>query len=158
MAPCSSTSEPFVANEDYLATGCSHGGGVVTQWAVQEIDHPARTFAVSGANLSIHCTYHFGFCPWFQQQVDEALEMSWPHDDSDPRMYDIHRDVEKLHLIDAELTRSRELGASWGDDPGSSHYNDLTEIYAQARHKPFWFEREEVEANLESKTELVFEQ
>jgi penicillin amidase/acyl-homoserine-lactone acylase len=46
----------------------------------------------------------------------------------------------------------------WGqsDDPASSHYNDLTEVYAQGLHKPFWFERADVEANLESRTELPY--
>ncbi len=37
----------------------------------------------------------------------------------------------------------------WGqsDDPASPHYADLTEVFAQARHKPFWFERAEIEAH-----------
>jgi acyl-homoserine lactone acylase PvdQ len=44
----------------------------------------------------------------------------------------------------------------WGqsDDPSSPHFADLTEVYANSQHKPFWFTRSEVEANLESRTEL----
>ena len=46
----------------------------------------------------------------------------------------------------------------WGqsDDRGSPHFSDLTVEYAAERHKPFWFDRADVEAHLESRTVLTY--
>jgi len=46
----------------------------------------------------------------------------------------------------------------WGqsDDPLSAHYNDLTVDFSSSTWKEFWFDRADVEANLESTTILEY--
>lgn len=107
----------LIAGSDYLATGGSHGGGAVSSWAFLEQDYPARTFAQSGGAFSYHCAYHYGgLCPRYMQQYDELLWGSHPHNDTDPRTYDIHRRIELIEQVDSAFVTSREFGASWGVD------------------------------------------
>ena len=60
---------------------------------------------------------------------------------------------------DAEGRQSIRSIHSYGSAtsrPDSPHYADLTAEYAADRHKPFWFERDEVENNQESRLELSY--
>lgn len=105
---------------DYGATGCSHGGGTVFEWAMFEDDHPARTFSRSGVSL-LHCAYHHGdVCPLAKETFDSTVAQSLgtdpsvPHDDSDPTLRMLVKPLSSGDLV--ALAATREIAVSWGLD------------------------------------------
>jgi hypothetical protein len=109
----------MIAGKTYTATGCSHGANVVARWALQEQDHPARTFVRSGF-MALHCAYHHGMCDRSRMAWDSLYGLKFPHDDLTPEVHTFHVHEELTHYVTPETAASRELGASWGADTSPS--------------------------------------
>lgn len=102
-----------IAGPEYMATGCSHGAGLVLRWALQEEDHPMRTFARSTALAGLCAHAAEAVCP----AVIEAGLAKLGVTDLDPEsalFHDAHERGYVEPFVTPELVRTREIARSWG--------------------------------------------
>jgi len=105
----------LVEGPGYLAIGGSHGAGAVSVMAVLEADYPRRTFAMSSTKFAAHCAYHEGaFCPSVMESFDQENFGTAGHDDANPLISVLNKEINLVDAFTSELAASRELGVSWG--------------------------------------------
>jgi hypothetical protein len=103
-----STASSMILDENYLATGCSHGAEAVMIWAMREPDHPARTFARS-AGVSGYCAKVSGnLCG--QPGGTENLQIDIESTEAIEHM----ADTDVVGMISTQVVSTREIARSWG--------------------------------------------
>lgn len=105
-----------IAGTDYLASGCSHGAGTVTQWSLSEADHPARTYARSTGSAGLCASAAGVVCPAVTQAAVERFGVASIDevDLEDPAVRAVHERADLVGAVTEELTRTREYARSWG--------------------------------------------
>lgn len=105
----------LILGTEYSATGCSHGAGAVTVWALHEEDHPARTYARSPGLDSLCAFSSEVVCPDVLAYREEMIvELIGSLDLEDPLVQAFHARGASADQLTAEITATRDLAISWG--------------------------------------------
>lgn len=142
-----STLSRFVAGSDYSATGCSHGAGLVTQWAIKEQDHPTRTFARSAGAAGLCALFAGKLCPAVVDAYSANNDAGVPEPD-DPAIMPLHERSEVESWLTPELTADRDFARSWGvnlegpictpDGYGCNEEGQWGMTYSSRRFRDIW--------------------
>lgn len=106
------THRDLIAGNEYVASGCSHGGRTVLLWALRETDYPARTYARAGVNSGLCGLLAGAYCPAVEE--DRFALLGGAFDVEDPAVRAFHESQDLVGMPTAEIVASREIARSWG--------------------------------------------
>jgi hypothetical protein len=98
-----------LSSSDYHATGCSHGAEAVILWSLFEVDHPARTFARSGA-VGGMCSFAAGKICGKENAFAQVPASTVESEDFKAR----HLRSDAVMAISRSVAATREIARSWG--------------------------------------------